>query len=455
MIKRLGGFFQWVGWVAALLVASSVFPAFCSEAQAQTDIDISGYLSTQYRYRATEEDSDQDVYQYIDLNIGNPISDKATAHLFARGSVDIDGKQDYEGYYIFDSVDDTYDNNYTGRLYSAYIDIHRVRGLDTVRFGRQLYHGAPISLYFDGGRIETAEVKEFISFKFGTYGGVPVHLYEPDQEGNAIYGSFIQTRPWPRARFLFNWTHVDNEYLYGEENNDFYSAEYWQSVTDHFRYHAAYTHLDDDPRDASGDLTLTTPDGNFIIQGRYYELLETQNFYAIDFDPFYAPLQQLEPYWQASGLIYAGLGENLAVEGGVDGRKLKDEDDESAFNHEFLRYFVTVMGGDLGTDGLEASASYESWDSYTREEEIRAVGGDITYKAADRSRVSVGTDYSLYKYDYYLDEERDQVRTYYARIKWYVVDSFRMDLAYEYEEDDFDIYHWAKINLRYEFGREK
>jgi hypothetical protein len=413
-------------------------------------LDVSGFLSTKYRLRATEGARDQDLYQYLGLDAGDPLSSKVSAHLLARGTYDIDGRQDQEGYYVFDSITDTYDHQYNGRLYYAYLDVNRVEGLSMLRLGRQLMYDAPITLYFDGARVESAENQDLAGLKLGVYGGAPVHLYEWDAAGNALYGAFAQCRPWQGGKVRLDWAHADNDYIYGKQNNDFYSLAWRQNLSEHLRVNAGYTRLEDKNKDLTAGAVYYNPELDLLVQARYYQLLETQRVYAIDFDSYSAPLGDYHPYWQGSLMIYKGLGEKFGVEAGLDGRRLLDSKDEGKFNHEFLHYYLTGL---MNSDSWQASVSGEVWDSYTNQDNVQTYGADLTYKSPKKMRFSVGTDYSLWKYDYYLATEEEQVRAYYTRMRYNWTPSFRTDLNYRYEDTARDDFNWLEIGLTYEFGK--
>jgi len=159
--------------MAAAALGVLIFAAMAGYSPpAMAQADVSGYLSTKYRYRATDAASDQDLYQYLALDLGNPLSSKLTFHFFGRATADLDGHQGGERYYVFDSINDTYDNWYTGRIYYAYLDAHGVANMEVIRLGRQLIYDAPVVLYFDGLRLETAEKRDLLGLKLGAYGGL-------------------------------------------------------------------------------------------------------------------------------------------------------------------------------------------------------------------------------------------------------------------------------------------
>jgi hypothetical protein len=101
---------------------------------------------------------------------------------------------------------------------------------------------------------------------------------------------------------------------------------------------------------------------------------------------------------------------------------------------------------------LTLSLTGEYWK--TGDSTYRSGGLDATYVLKRRGRkgkLSAGTYYSLYKYDYYDERgERDDVRTYYARAVVPIVGHFSTDGKYEYE-DGGDDFHSFTFGVRYDF----
>jgi hypothetical protein len=79
---------------------------------------------------------------------------------------------------------------------------------------------------------------------------------------------------------------------------------------------------------------------------------------------------------------------------------------------------------------------------------------DLSYRFKRNSReakVSIGTNYSLYKYDHYTELGlREQVRTYYLNAKYPLSDGFSMNGAYEYEHG-IENYQTLRLGMRYDF----
>jgi hypothetical protein len=323
-----------------------------------------------------------------------------------------------------------------------------------LRVGRQTMYDSPVFVYFDGGRVETAPAKTLGNLQVGAYGGAPVNLYESyenNTQKDSIYGAYVQARPWNGGRMRLDWTHVKDEYLYGEMTDDFYALGAWQAITPYLQVHGKYTRFEDENHDALGRVTFYSPKWDLMVQGSYYELLEEESNRTVMFDPMYISNREYHPYWQGQLIVYKGLGDNFAAQGGYDQRQLKDDADVSNYNHEFSRYWGSLTMIGVPVDGLEVTGTGEVWDSEDQLEKIESYGADVTYRPARELATSIGAYYYLYKYDYYLDEEKNEVQTYYAKFKYAPKEGFGVGLLYEYEDDDFDDYQTVKVELKYQF----
>ena len=134
---------------------------------------------------------------------------------------------------------------------------------------------------------------------------------------------------------------------------------------------------------------------------------------------------------------------------GADTRQLTDDDDEAMFNREFTRFFLTPIIKNIPYKGMDISVTGEIWDSEGRD--TKSAGLDITHQCTDNLKVSVGTSYSLYKYDYYADTERDDVRDYYLKLNYKLTKDTKLSFSYAFEDDDFDYYHELQFGVKYEF----
>ena len=426
-------------------------PAVAAAAQGAFGIPVHGSFSVRYRGRWTDKDTeDHDVFSTLGLDIGDAGRQRVTFHMLGRVAGDLDGERDTEGLFVFDSIEDTYGSSINAQLYHAYFDVHETGLLETVRLGRQSVIDTPEVAYFDGARIETEEFGP-LQARVGAYGGISVHLFESSPDDDILYGGFLQARPWTGGKIRGDFMHAEDtkRFTGSRREDDLFGLSVWQTLCPYAQVHAAYTWLDDDDRDVLGRLNVNVPRFDLRTQLSYYRQLETQNEFAIEFDPFYTSNFSLFPYEQVRWLVSKGFGENFWVEGGIDARRLEDADDVNIYNRAFDRYHLTLSTADLPIEGLSLSLTGELWESPARD--VDSFGADVTHQCTDRLKASLGTYYSLYKYDFLNSTEKDDVQTYYARVVYKLTDALKADVRYEFEDDDFERYHQVRIGLQWSF----
>lgn len=416
-------------------------PAAVDDAQSSP---VHGYLRTRYLGRGTSGEYDHDLFNALTVNVGDPTRDPWSAHLHAYLAIDLDGETED----AFFSIADTYDDGIDARLYQAYVDANQIPGLERARFGRQQVFEVPVLVWFDGLGVET-EPRTDLDLSAGAYGGVPVRIFESSADGDSVLGAYVASRPWARANVRLDFVRFSDESELGDEDNDLWYVHGTQGVGDRVTLGGAYSYLDDDPRDWRASVTGYDPERDLMIRASYYELLETQDHLALELDPLFGALLELFPYEQAGLLASKGITDWLLLEGGVDVRNVSDEDDEGEFNRDFSRYYVNVGLLDLTSHEIDLTITGDSYDS--DRSDVRTWGADVSWDATERLETAVGSYYSLYKYDLFLNEERDDVRTYYVRLDYEQTRNLSFDLDYEFEDEDLDDYHTVKVGVSWRF----
>lgn len=410
--------------------------------------EIHGYSREEFRVRWSDNEEDQDFYQYLALELGKEGRDKVTGSFFSRLSIDTDGRQTNDTFYPFSEITDSYNDSINGRVYQAYLDFHEVGYLSKLRLGRQyVYEGEPIQ--FDGARVELEPYWEDIDLSF--YGGVPTHLYEGSISGDWILGSGIEGRPLDRTRLRLDYVYAeDDSEVWGDHNDDLWILSGWQRVLDNLSLNGKYSFLDKKERDASLRANLDYPDKDLSVQASYFRQLETLQDYVVEFSPFYPVLGEYFPYHQYDFSCRKGFGEKFGMEAGLAMRDLVDDTTETNFNHEYDRYFLTFSAYDVWFEDTEFSVTAEQWSS---NDDIGTLGFEAGKEFGKSLEVKAGSYYSLFKYDYYTGEERDDVRTAFVEVElkpaW--KKDVEFEIRYEAEDDDFDVYHTLKTGIKCNF----
>jgi hypothetical protein len=409
---------------------------------------LSGSLSFDYRLRHTSGATDQDLYGLLSADYGDAQSQPVTAHLVARSAYDLDGHTKQTGAYVFNSLEDTYQDRLTAQLYEAWVGGALSGAIASWKAGRFYVDDTPVETYVDGARFETSETAA-LRMKFGAYGGLPSHLYESSPSGDLILGAFAEARAWRGGRTRLDWMLVEDQQVFADHSNDLYAISQWQQVGERVDLFGRFTFLESESRDLSLRATYADAAAKFHGQLAYFELFNAQKSLAIEFDPYFNSAFDYEPYRQIQLNAGQALGDHLDLSGGFDVRRLTHDSSEGTFNHDFERFYLvpTLIG--LPDEGTSITATGELW--IATPERFATVGGEIDHEFSKAVKADVGTAYSLYKYDILLSQELDRVRTYYAGIDWKASAKLRLRLEYDWEEDPFDHYQTLRMRATWTF----
>ncbi|HTF91192.1 MAG TPA: hypothetical protein VK843_22460 [Planctomycetota bacterium] len=436
---------------AADPAAESAAPATSPVAPgaAKSSSLVHGYTSVRYRGRTTDGQDDHDLDLLLGLDFGDAKKDRITAHLLARGGVDLDGATSSDPFF---SLDDTIDHSLTARLYHAWADYQpespKPGHLERLRIGRQIDYLTPELAWFDGASAQTRAAGKH-KLQIGLYGGVPVHFFESSSSGDSILGAFAEDHPWKNGRLRADWMHLEDETRLAKHENDLFSLGLWQQLSPALRVEGKYTHLEERPRDARLQATWYDPRHEWTVFVSYFELLRTQHSLALDVDPFFATLLEQFPYRQGRLLVSKALGDSLLLQGGADVRRVSDDSDIGQFNRDFERSFVTATIGEPLPLQLSLSLTGEVWNS--PDTQIETWGADLSRPFGSGVDASIGSYYSLFKYDLFSIEERDDVRTYYLALRWKESSASAFDLRYEFEDSEFGDFQTLRLGARWSF----
>jgi len=438
--RRLGGLYA---LLFCLALGGSVSAGQEAEEESghPENAPVSGYFDLRYQYRGSEDYLDRDLVQSVSLDFGEEGVSLVSGHLHAQGYADLDLDTAAEDGAVFR---DTYNDKVDARLFLAYLDVNSQAPPGLFRAGRQEIYQSPVFVHFDGIRLEAGE-RPGIKLKAGAYGGKPVRdIYETDTDNDgALAGAYLESRPWRGGRAHLHWTYLHEEYDDVEVEDNYYSLSLSQALYQRLRFRAVYSRVNDLNRDLTISGSLAVPESEFALRVSYYELLEKQEFTGVDLDYYYSALFNYQPYRQGGIWLHQGFNRVAAIDAGADFRELTGSEDETAYNHEFAHYFAVLSL--MPYEGLTLSASGDRFDARDDSLDTTAYGGDVTYRHDKKFRVSVGSYYALYEYDYLLDDEQTDVRNYYARLRWRPLDNFRLDVGYEYEDTEEADYTTLKL----------
>lgn len=408
---------------------------------------IHGSLTTSYRGRFSGGDQDHDLSEVLSVDVGDPAKNDWSAHVMTRLNEDLDGQQN-SGSSKFHDLYDTEGNSVVAHVYDAWVEKRNVGPLDLVRVGRQTIWDTPVFAWFDGASAELHPIGPH-DFHVGLYGGVPVQLYGASSRGDSLAGAFANASPWKDGRVRLDWMHLADDADPASHTNDLWRTSAWQSFGQNLRVDGWFTGLDGEERDYQARVTWADPASAVTLSASWFELLQTQKDLAPEIDPFFTTLFELFPYHQARLLASKDFSDHVSVQTGVDTRHVDDSNDVGRFNRDSDREFATLALTDVTRVKLDLSLTGENWNGAGSD--IQTWGFDVTKRFSQEFRASVGSYYALFKVDSFQVDERDHVRTAYARLRWHRTKNTTWDLRYEIEDAAGDTYQFVRVGMTWAF----
>jgi hypothetical protein len=169
-------------------------------------------------------------------------------------------------------------------------------------------------------------------------------------------------------------------------------------------------------------------------------------------DPYWAILGESLPYLRLGGQVWKNFTTRVGLYGihlGINERLLT-QNDPTRFNRNYGRVYALLQADDIVTKGPFASVVFEYHYTHLNaglpENAQFAVGGSVGYDKKP-VKITAGSYYYLYKYDYYatVTEEAD-VRTYFGEFRYTPLKWLSVGLRYEFEQFDRDI-HTVMLRL--------
>jgi len=446
--------------VAAVGVGTIGSPVF-GESQPLTDPAYSfrGSLTAKYIYRTAElpgqRFSDQDIYSTLRLDLTTTKEKGYEFHFLGWGRADIDGHQNQTGFYPLEDVGNAYSKPVQGYLFEAHLDMNKPLPLVTqIRIGRQSgTRDEPV--FFDGLAVDLGNDKLTLSL----YGGAAIHFYEIDSTWgrDSLQGAGLDLTPFSFSTINLDYLEVKDKREFTDQQDTLTNRLAAAKVT--LRALAAtyitgkYRTLNDDPRDFSVRAATAWTEGGGNVSLGYFRQFRTQNELTNEFSLFFDVIGKSSPYQSYDIKLRQFIAERVAFDAGYFDRKLLDEGDQNSFDRNFSRAFVDIELSGCLFAGLACTLTGEQWK--TGSNKYQSAGFDATYAwrrlNAKEAKISAGTYYSLFKYDYYvMPGVRDKVRTYYVNMQHPFTKNFSMTAAYEYEHG-IENYNTVKIGMRYDF----
>ena len=414
-------------------------------------LSLSGLLQLRYdgRYPSHGKDDDHKLRQIADVCIKENKWGHSRFSLSGDVIEDIDSKDDDNQTDRTRTVHDSWDSSSHGYLYICQAEIYELGYLNYARFGRQYVNHELTTTHLDGLNLLLnfdlfgTQIKPFV------YAGIPVRLYEGGDYWDAEeFGGGAHIH-------LGRSTKITLEHQVIEEEPDIVGS-YRESGKNRYEQsafairrsllHKGYGYvslflLDNSPKNVNTRFSLLVDRLDLDIDASYFyqfkEISETPTS-----SPYYTALTgTIKPYHNFTLDIMKGVyKDRVWISGGTQWRLLDSGEEESEFNHSYNNQYLALIIDDLLMKGVELSLQADFWQvmDSNNEDEILSFGGEIAYEKPKTINISLGSFYSLYKYDYFADTgEKTDVYTVYSDIRYYIKSGLYFDARYEL--DIYDI----------------
>jgi hypothetical protein len=390
------------------------------------------------------DDDDHDLYEVLSLSYGSSEKDAVSGSLSARFAEDLDGDRKNEGYAPFDSSDDAYRRSSTARLFTAYVDVHPGAGF-RLRGGRQVLDELPESIPMDGGLARQA-IGESITV--AAFGGRPVNLFESSPSGDAMYGGWIEAAPWKRGLLKADYLHLEDENAFGLFDDDLIGVSFEQG-SGPLVFSTRHTLLEGESRETLVRLSGLFPEDGFRLDARVSVLYERQQALSYPLDPYSIILLELEPYVQGTLSLSKSFGDAFGIDASATSRELARDEDEGAYNREFLRVNVTPRLHGWPLDGVSLTAAADYWRSTA--DDFWTLGGELAWSVHPKLTLTAGSSYALYTIDAFTGEERERVRSFSAAARWKVHAAMTLDVRFGVDDSELDRFRVLEVGVRHAF----
>ncbi|MBF0280185.1 MAG: hypothetical protein HQM13_20465 [SAR324 cluster bacterium] len=447
-------------YTASFVMIMSLMLPWClwaaDEESESQGFELKGYVSSKYVSRESklseEKVDDADIYGQLRLDLSSP-EKKYEAHFFGTARNDLDGDEESNEFSIFEDFGQVGKSEQKGAIYEAHFDLNQAMpNLKQIKIGRQS-STRDMSLYFDG---LSADFKLGRKLGLIAYGGRSVRFFESDPGDDSLGGAGIDYSFSPLTSFSLDYLstkdeRVDENEEMKDRQDDMVSLKLWQRFSNAFKGTFKYRWINSEPRDLNLSSLILLSNSQTSFNFNYFRQFLIQNELSEDLSSFHDLIGQTHPFQVVKLNLRQPFGSHYALDLGYLERSLVEEEDEGSFNREFKRTFILFETFDRIHKGLNITVFGERWSGET---EVDSSGWDIGYhfdEKLNKAKVSAGSYYSLYKYDYFSDRgEKTDVRTYYVKGNFPFGQSFAVNGSYEREEslDDYNVY---KLGVRYDF----
>jgi hypothetical protein len=407
-----------------------------------SNLQSDGRVTSEYRGRWSDDNDDHDLFTTLYLNLRQKEKDNLSATVLGSFNWDIGGSERRRS--PFFDIYDTYDHDLQGSLYLLHVDVDDVLlDLSKLRLGRQHIISTDV-IRFDGAKYEKRLTSDLEVYAFG---GTRTSFYSKLHGEGYVAGSGFKYYPTKWTKFGVDYARSDAHFA-----NDSVGVSLAQRISPFVQVSGRTRFLDEEIRDVRVRTRVDVQKIDLTAVATYFRQGHTLRQFGNEFSSYFRVLGDYHPFEQYGLLLYKGLGENYTLSAGLERREVLDEADVGSLNREFERYFTSIGGAKLLGTPLRGSVSFEYWDTDTRDR-ATTVSAETGITLKEKLDLDVGTDYAAYKYDLFRQDERANVRTYFAQARYKYRESSSISFRFEGETNEFedDPYYIARLRWSVNF----
>lgn len=450
--------------VVALTIVVVLASAFAAPATAQNlamepETGLHGSFSTFVDWRrganSASTRQDLDINSYLDMTYR---PDKLwTFAVSASATGDLDGRRPSFEPGIYNGVRETFDHAVTPWLYRLYgtrkldVSIGGSGKLTALTLGRQYTTGEEF-VWIDGLEL-TGEVPiDRANVTFSVYGGVPVRLFE-SSSNDWLAGGRLALRIGA-TRIGIEGYHVEDQTVTGWKRIDNVGRiSLAAPIGDKGNLFAMVRGVDDEGLEARVRAAFNLP-RDIQLRADVRTQTEARGSHANEVDAASLVMGRASGVMRQAFTEYGGdvlipINDKWSLDLGGSTRDFKDP--QTLNNINFDRYFVSLMASGLDFSGkkLGGNITFEAYNSAA--DWTRTATGEVTLDMTSRLRLSAGSTYALYSYDYMLNQITNDVRLVTGKIQYRPTDRLRLEARYDLEDDAYRLHHYVHTGFRYDF----
>lgn len=418
---------------------------------------IEGYIFEDLRYRNAGGENDLDSYTHLFLDASRREGRAYHFRFNGRLNWDLAGNQAPND--LLRDFWDSYSGDAQFRLYEAYGDIPLKSML--FRVGRQFLDEGNY-FHVDGLRLDVDLSQKWKGVDVTLIGGIPVRLSGTSVDENWMIGAVLRARLNQKTRMRLSYYHVSEStpgvnpivvdpanqpvsIPAGRLDDDLFGVSLWHHFQRTLRFFGRFTLLNGAANELQLRLRWFTQDGRWAVTADWYQLFERLNNVTNDLTPYVPMMGSYFPFWRLGARVTYRPDDVWVMQGGASWRQLENSSNEGTFNHSYVNYFFTATRLDAWKPGLDVTVTLNGYDS-SESQDFLALTTNVDYRLNPEVRVSGGVDYSLYKYIWFSNSERENVWTYFVRVRWDLKENVM--LTGRVSVDDDRVATWTTVSVR-------